>query len=528
MSDTNELRDANDTTTSNVSMPIVEVTVLEDRAIVTRRGSVIAKPGTHVLSVDNVSACLLDKTVTARLPDEEGLLVTRTEVRRAWATAIASQPERIEELFAQLETQQRVVEAAGAKVDRMQGEAKALVKTEQLVLEEIADDVALGRMPPTGALLDPVRERLGEVRVEKLNAQHELNLAEEAMVDLHKSVEAQAGQVRDMVAALRIELHNGGDEPREVPLTIRYVTAAAAWRPAHTATLRDGCDGAASLELSTAACVWQLSGEDWTNVQLRLSTERPSLGTRPPSLQTDALAIRARSRGTQVQTRAQRISTTGQGAEHSAAVDELPGVDDGGESLMLEAMEAATIASDGRPHRVPLHTFEAPTEVELVCMPELVDAVLTRTRQPHRGVHPLLAGPVELQRNGGYVGRSLTKFVAPGERFDLGWGPVPQLRVHRTIEMLEQTRRTLGSWTRKPRRIDIQLSNLGASPCTIEVQERVMVSEVEKVKVEIDDLHGGTIDDDGIVTWTVRLKGLGQHRVQLAWTLAVHDEVQGL
>ena len=136
--------------------------------------------------------------------------------------------------------------------------------------------------------------------------------------------------------------------------------------------------------------------EDWPEVRLSFSTERPSLGTEPPRLHTDTLELRAKEQQVQVATRDQVITTTGEGA--AKIVDEMPGVDDGGETLALEGEGPRSIVSDGRPHHVPLFAFESAAERELVCRPEKVEAVLLRTTAAHQGKHPLLAGPVELRR----------------------------------------------------------------------------------------------------------------------------------
>jgi uncharacterized protein (TIGR02231 family) len=178
---------------------------------------------------------------------------------------------------------------------------------------------------------------------------------------------------------------------------------------------------------------------------------------------------------------------------------------------------------------VPIASFVAPAEVALVCKPELQTAVLLRTRQSNRGEHPLLAGPVDLIRGSGLVGRTSLLFVAPGERFELGFGPEAALRVAREVEFLEHERRTLSSWTRKPRKVTVKLSNLGAAARTIEVEERIAVSEVEKVEVELVEAAPPTQPDaDGFVKWSLRLPGFAHESITLTWTLVVHDDVVGL
>jgi uncharacterized protein (TIGR02231 family) len=242
--------------------------------------------------------------------------------------------------------------------------------------------------------------------------------------------------------------------------------------------------------------------------------------------------MRKRGSAVQVQAREQTVHTAGLGAGEAgpkAVADELPGIDDGGDALSLRARALATVPADGRPYRVPVAETTMPAEPALVCVPELVAAVLLRTRQTNASSQPLLAGPVDLVRNSGLVGRTSILFVAPGERFELGWGPESTLRAHREVELLDPERKTLSAWTRKPRRVTVKLSNLGARACTVRVQERIAVSEVEKVEVELVSATGDARPDaDGFVAWEVPLRGFGHDTVRLHWTLVMHDDVVGL
>jgi uncharacterized protein (TIGR02231 family) len=315
---------------------------------------------------------------------------------------------------------------------------------------------------------------------------------------------------------------------------VDYVVPGACWRPYHRAQLVELLKGKDPvLAFTSEGCVWQNTGEDWNDVQLIFSTERPSLGVTPPTLATDSLRMRKKGPAVEVEARDQTIHTAGLGADDGVkkqvANNELPGIDDGGEALGLRGRIKATVPSDGRPYRVPIFSFETPAETALICMPERAAAVMLRSRHANTAEHPLLAGPVDLIRNSGLVGRTSILFIAPGERFELGWGPDVALRVTRTVESLEHERKMMSSWTRKPRRVRVKLSNLAPTPTRVEVTERIAVSEVAKVEVElIEASHGEKADEDGFVTWTAKLPGFGHEELELTWVLVVHDDVVGL
>jgi uncharacterized protein (TIGR02231 family) len=313
-------------------------------------------------------------------------------------------------------------------------------------------------------------------------------------------------------------------------LELRYVVASACWRPQHTARLLRGAEGEARVVFETDACVWQRTGEDWTGVRLKCSTRRPSLGTEPPLLADDALEVRRKRAEMVVEAREQEIRTTGLGAVARPAA-ELPGIDDGGTVLALQGQRPATLPSDGRPYRVGISRFEVAAASEYVLIPEQVRAVIHKVSLTHAGDHPILAGPVDLIAEGGLVGRTSVLFVAPGERFALGFGPDPAIRVHRTSDRVEAKQNVLARHVRTDHTVTLKLSNITAERRSFTVTERIPVSEVEQVKISFDakaSTPDARPDDDGFVTWNVSLPGGGHGTHKLHYSIVKHKDVQGL
>mgnify|MGYP006960622566 CR=1 FL=1 len=91
-------------------------------------------------------------------------------------------------------------------------------------------------------------------------------------------------------------------------------------------------------------------------------------------------------------------------------------------------MAPARVPSDGRPHRFPAFEFEVPFTEQRLVKGELAEAVIVRTEHDNGAALPLLPGPVDLVRDSGLVGRTWLDFTAPGETFELGWGPDLALR----------------------------------------------------------------------------------------------------
>jgi len=220
----------------------------------------------------------------------------------------------------------------------------------------------------------------------------------------------------------------------------------------------------------------------------------------------------------------------------------VPGIDDGGLGLKLVAPRV-TVRADGTPHRVPVGGFQAPVQLSYVAIPLRSPWAHLRVELLHTGTVPVLAGPVDLVMASGYVGRTEIGFVAPNERFHVDFGPEADVRVHRTETRERDDAGLLGGWNVQTVRVAVRLSNLGGAPREVVVTERVPISEIEQVEVQVAapdayrlpsdgepilEITERTIDDRGLVAWSVALPPHGRRAVTLEYRIRSQRGVAGL
>ncbi len=534
-------------TETTIAAPIREVTLLEDRARVLRHARLTLAPGTHRLTIDAIAPVLVDRSLLAKITVGTATILD-VRCRRRWVPAAtpgaaADAAERraaLAELTARATTLARALADHADEVAASAADLNELCATRDLALAALARDAGRGEVPGDGATLaalDASIERCGRAHDEAI-------LRRDADRTLAARLEQRRAEAQrdatELGAVVELDVHVADGAPAAIELTCEYQVPGACWRPQHRATLLG-----AQLRLETEACVWQRTGEDWRDVVLRFSTERPSLGAAPPTLRDDVLAMRRRADEVTVEAREQAITTAGLGVAAGAAATEVPGVDDGGEAQLRTALTPATVIADGRPWRIALGDHTSAVEVALVAIPERSRAAVVRCRASN-GPQLLLAGPVDLVSGGGFAGRTRLLLVGPGERFELSAGVDPDVRVHREVAHRHDEAGLLGSWHSTRIRVAVRLSNLGDTTKTVLVTERVPVSELEKVEVvvaaegawrlETDDgtpldptplATGRTIDRDGLTRWEVTLPPHGQRAIALEYTLRVHQSVVG-
>jgi uncharacterized protein (TIGR02231 family) len=501
-------------------VPIDAVTVTEDRAHVQRRATIDLPAGLTRAVIEDVAPVIADKTLRIRA---DGVKAEARVVRRK----VTTQPvEAHAALVKELEKRTRDVEECNARV-RSQKVAVALAdEADKRVLTEIAEDAARGLFTDTAGAqrsIQAIEEHERTALADLHAAEVALREAERTLARLRRRL-AETGHTTERVIA-DLELTLAADTTRKSEIVVEYLVPGACWRPHHTATLaKDG-----TLTITTDACLWQNTGEEWKSVTLKLSTERPSLGQKPPLLDDDELVAQKRSEVIRVEQRDVSIEHAGLGA---APAPRVPGIDDGGEVRVLQAKARASIKSDGCPYRVPTVSMQTKATSSLVAYPELAEAVLVRAEQTNSGKSPLLAGPVDLVRESGFVGRTKLPLIAPNERFELGFGPDPHLRVRREVEWVDEDPGLLPtSFIGRSHRVRVHLSNLDDRPRKLTVTERIPVSEMEKVEIVFDEKKTtprAKPDADGFVRWEVDLAARAQTTLSLRYVLRHHKDVVGL
>ena len=75
------------------------------------------------------------------------------------------------------------------------------------------------------------------------------------------------------------------------------------------------------------------------------------------------------------------------------------------------------------------------------------------------------------------------------------------------------------------------LSNLGDAPASFTLEERIPVSEIEQVQIEIEAKETkppALPNDQGILSWKIELPAHGTQEVKLVYRITASSDVKGL
>jgi uncharacterized protein (TIGR02231 family) len=500
------------------------VTLFEDRAEVVRRADVQLTAGLQWVRLRGATPYIDDRSLQARVIGNDAVTVVTARVERLFHHEPAAGREAIDALEEASRQAQRVADAARGKVARGEAEEGRIRQlVEQWVAAAahaprwIADEARLGEWRTAWDDLDraatTARSALAVAVAEAVRTEDERRRAEARLAE---------GLVRAPRYETIVEVQLDAPAAGAATVEVTYRTPCALWRPEHLARLKDG-----SIELITYAAAWQRTGESWDGVELVLSTARPGRAASPPLLTDDVLALRKKTdeekKRVVVEARDQAVAVAGLD-RGGRRVDEMPGVDDGGEPLSFAPAQKVSIASDGRPFRVEIARRSLPAAVARVIYPERAPVAHLRATATLPGAAPLLAGPLRVARGAGLVGRAKVDFVGGGEPFELGFGPDDGMRVRRRVDENRDTTTFTGKQVIE-RTVKVFLSNLSDENKRVEVIERVPVSEIEDV--EVSRPTGWTFDaKDGFARREVELAPHATATLDLSYTIRAAGKVQ--
>ena len=319
-------------------------------------------------------------------------------------------------------------------------------------------------------------------------------------------------------------------QPAATVLEISYVLVGTGWVPFY--------DIHASVERGEATIqyygqVLQATGEDWSQVELSLSTAHPARSAKMPDLRLVVVGT-ATGRGGDVQT-AQALGSHLQRSwaqldgiikHQNEAVYvkrdvtglELPADTFGPQtsSYVFRIKTPETIPSDGSPHKVTIATSAFRCVADRVSTPKVSAHVYLKTQLHNTSDFPYMPGDMNIFLENDFIGAGAIEMVSPGEKFEVFLGADEGIKVTRSLD----TRKVEAGTLHKAHYVSsIKVENFKAKPVTLTVVDQMPVSRDSDVEVMPDaDLTVPTErTSEGRLSWAIEI-GPGQSReIRLAY-----------
>lgn len=484
-----------------VSSQVTDVTVYNDRAQVVRTAEVELKQGINTLRFEDLPEAINSRGIQVDGAGAATVLDVRFKTENfeqipeaAWKALYDRRDElRDEEATISLKLQ-RLRELKGFLTGISEKVTHRAQTEGQTELDPEKWDEMLALYLEKGAEYDE------GIQSAELELKHVRKAQEKVNSDI-ADTGADANKTRNVV-----EVDLEAAEASQGTIRLSYLVSGPGWKPVYDIRVNTK---SREMELRYFGLVRQSTGEDWSNVSLKLSTANPSLGGKHPDIQP--WRIRERS-PVQAASSSRSLSALDAAPEQASAmwnavavnsfvsddmtqnlpVEEpavdvrLAAVQEQGASVLFAVKGTSTVDSDNVEHRVAVSTTTLPAHFRYSAVPKMDNHAYLKAKAINQSESPFLAGGANIFLDGSFVATSSLDLVAPDEDFWVFLGADESMKVeYKLINKLTSraglTRRTV----RHTREYLLTVENTHGVAEEVIVWDQVPISGNEQIEVDL-------------------------------------------
>jgi uncharacterized protein (TIGR02231 family) len=498
---------------------VTDVTVYQDRALVTRSASVPLANGEQQVIFEGLPIGLDENSVRAR-GQGKGYKILGVEIRRDYKKV--EENEQTKKLRDQIKTLQQKSQDLG-------DERRDLEQKREL-LKRLGNNVGQGgdKTPPSVTDIKTFADYYG-TQISAISVR--LRGIERGQQDISE-------QIRDLSKQLQQIIQPGSDDKRVVVVTVNadsatnadlqvdYLIYGCSWQPQYDVHYQSGDK---NIELTAYGVIRQNSGENWDGVKVTLSTARPQQGTSLPDLGAWTIDVLqpvqpiamsapaavdavAQSKMKRLETRSNSFaagSAVGLAADASSSVQMLTAnIETRGFSAVYKVPATVSVPSDGQPHRCTISIQQMSAEQSYASTPKLNPGAFVKAKVKNANAAPLLPGQLNIFMENDFVGSSQLALVGPEGVFDLFLGKDDSIKVQRKDKTRKEE--TGGIFT-KSKTIKmgytIDLENFQNKDVVVTLKDQIPVSQNDKIKVSYKSNAKVSEEnkETGELTWQVTI-----------------------
>ena len=471
----------NDSAAANPQDRITDVTLYRNQALVTREIRTELGAGDQMVVVSNLPQHVVADSLSAVGNSE--IEIRAIQFR---SHAVSDSPhEQVRELQDQIRQIEDQIQLNQKKQEVTAKQAEYLDRLEGFVAPTATTELSQGVL--NAEALREMTEFSFQQREQVLLKQVELQKEQRSFHEEHelltrKLSEISAGNNRTVREAV-IFVHKVNDQSQTIQLN--YLVNQCGWAPTYTVFSSEKQE---TTKLEYHGLIHQMTGEDWQDVRITLSTAFPSISAAGPGLAPLRLTLSNMSQTLQTDLPQQQAASSYQSLTQSqveqmvakqrravvgnfyatnnaelnesnwnlnTAANELACAYLNGESsivnrwnqeisqlndepsLSYELTNPVSLPSRQGSQMVRIASTQLPSQLYHVATPVLTNYIYREAEMTNNSEYDFLGGPILVYFDDRFVGRGEIPTVTRGQRFVVGLGADPQLRTHR--ELVQKT-----------------------------------------------------------------------------------------
>jgi uncharacterized protein (TIGR02231 family) len=503
---------------------ITRATLYPSHGDLTWQETQTVKQGSGVVTIDRLPVSLQDQSLRVSLGGVAGAQIQQIEVGRVEQTGyVSEQTQRLRneltQVLEQLQAQEDAIQAWNQQVTLM---TKAAENPNELSATELSDMAT--------ALKQTTMAALAEIRGIRSQMRDDIALKDRLERELSQ---AQQNARASKTAQIHYRAPAGGD----LTITLEFQSNEARWRSEYNAQLSSRVAGqngndqqGGELTLQHLAVVQQTTGDDWSNVELQLSTANARRGTNMPTL--DSWVVSPAQ--PELLTRQMKSAASMLSSNDMAEVQADFGASVERQSTFTQSYRLAqpvSIPNGGNGQRLTVAEHTLAVETAVWTAPAYDPTGYVHATGIFTADAPIPAGPVQLFRDGQSVGSTYLPEMTSGEELRLGFGVDEAIRVA-VINEMERTGEE-GIWKSEQvqrRQNRFEITSYHSEAVNVRIFDRMPVSQIDILTVkplQISEPVERNVDDKkGILAWNRKVPAGETISVQSGFEVRVPEGKQ--
>ncbi len=511
-------------TEQRVPSNITQVTVFLNQAQVTRVAKTNLQAGTTDIVFDRISPYINLKSIQVKTENNVTLLSVS---HRKNYLANENKPGYIVDLEDTLSALKNQLALLNIKKEALELEKNVILANQKIG----GDDVGL-KVDNLEDVLFLIRKRSQEIGEELLK------------------IEGATGKLNVIRNKFQLQLNaylSNSNSSIEVVVTVKTLSAAnntkiewsylvgnTSWKPFYDIRVKDT---KSSLQLISKANITQRTGEDWTNVVLKLSTANPNengtkpelnplyLGYKTPvviqSLQKNTPTVR----GARSDKSAYYVD--GVSMQEDAVVGYSEGISQTEQTEInteFNVTSAYTIPSDNNPHQVDLTVSTLNANYAYGAVPKLDNTAFVTASVSGNDLVNQVSGEANVYFDGTFTGKTFISGTS-SDSILLTLGRDKRIQIQRTLLKDFSSKTFSGGSKKELSTWEISLRNTRKEPITIVIEDQIPVSNDKEIEVKLLN-NGGAIFDEitGKLKWILTIDAEKSETVKFSFEVKYPKE----
>jgi uncharacterized protein (TIGR02231 family) len=480
---------------------VQNIIVYPESAMIKKQAVVAVKKGQNTVRISGITSSMVESSVQASITGGAGVKIADVKVEKTYLTKTSQ--EKAEKLKSQLENIEMLIKSAANEIAVMNSSMDYLKKVvpfpqnQKVTTAEVDEHVKF-----MAKSLSENYEKIAKAEVRLKKLQEEKKAVERELKNLSNVAGYSTGIVLNLFSQ---------EDNKEINLWYSYIVNGAGWSPQYDIRASSG----ANVVIDCFAVITQSTGEDWKDVDIEISTAKPSVYGAPPELSSWLVDI-YQPRPVMYKTAPMMEREESMPMKAMMKMDALPEKPYEQPQIKAETTSFSFILprkidvpSDNQPHKILTASASKDSKFKYYAVPKLSKYSYLRAELKNPFQFPLIEGQTNVFLDDRLAGTSsLGKTLLPDDDVTISLGVDEGIKVDK--KLVKKFTESAGAFTKETRinyEFVIDVFNSKDREIALTLNDNVPVSRNEKIKVEIESpkKDEAKIGDDGVILWDLKL-----------------------